>query len=118
MPPKKDRTDTEPAPVRGMKRVPDYFDGDKSGLDNTLRLDKLGVTRPKGVHFATLQLVQELNDTPVETWPSWLAPLAPAIQAAMQSDKRGEKWEPTRNLDVRATLTLVDGDNQLPIISQ
>lgn len=120
MPPKKgkDSEDGASTPVRGGKRVPDYFDGDKGGLDNLLVLDKMSVTRPKGVWFATLQLVQSLNDSMTETWPRWLQPLAPAIEAAMNSDKHSEKWEKTRNVDVRTTLTLVEGADQLPIIAQ
>lgn len=123
MPPRKDKTatgePTKPTPERtpGPRRVPDYFDGDRSGLDNLLRLDKMSVTRPKGVLFCTLQLVQSLDDVPVTSWPAWLQPAAPALLAAVASEKRTSKGEETRNVDVRAKLTLAVGETQLGLFT-
>lgn len=95
-------------------RILDLFEGDKSGLDNLLTLDKMSVTRPKGVLAVTLQLTQEIGDA--MGWPACFVANRNALLAAMASEKTTEKSEKTRNVDVRLTLGRVAGDTQTGIL--
>lgn len=118
--PRKKKTDStdevverKPPARAASHRILDLFEGDVSGLDNLLVLDKVSITRPKGVLAVTVQLTQDLEDA--AGWPSWLEANRTALLAAMASEKSKEKSEKARSVDVKMRLVRVDGDSQLGI---